>query len=304
MSVNYEVLDNVLEVMGAKKDTRPLQLDPENSREQIKFELKQGVQVEAANFDQITTIAGLFSHKGEHAFLYIDEPHNSEQQLQENPAVNAQRFHLVKHCSTLLTMHHNNKSDRYVLIQNSNGEFPSKPEDPITRITDTSKSIPARLRPCKNCLAELSYKGYLPDRTRLSPSQRTNNHNIFYHFDVAKFFQHYEPFFFDTKYYRDNPGDGKANYTKDHATIREKLLIEKDFKCDDCGVQLKSRPELLHLHHINGRRGDNSLKNLKILCVACHSLQHNHQHMKKLVSREVTYIRQQLAKQQKQKLDQ
>ena len=38
---DYEVLDNVLEVMGAKKDTRPLQLDPENSREQIKFELKQ-----------------------------------------------------------------------------------------------------------------------------------------------------------------------------------------------------------------------------------------------------------------------
>ena len=68
MPVDYKDLDTVLSMMGAKRDTRPLQMDPSSTREKIKFELKSGVKVEAANFDSISTVAGMFSHDGEHAF--------------------------------------------------------------------------------------------------------------------------------------------------------------------------------------------------------------------------------------------
>ena len=123
-----------------------------------------------------------------------------------------------------------------------------------------------------------------------------------HNFDVKKFFDHYEPFFFDTNYYRENPNDGKANYTSDHPKIRDQLLIEKDFCCESCGVQLKEKTSLLHMHHLNSRKGDNQRDNLKLLCIICHSLQPNHHHMKHLVkSADAVFIRQRLAKQKAKK---
>ena len=62
-----------------------------------------------------------------------------------------------------------------------------------------------------------------------------------------------------------------GNYTIDHAKIREELLIKTDYTCQ--GSELKQEnvmfnedhPEWLHMHHVNGRSGDNNLSNLKIL---------------------------------------
>ena len=92
MAVNYEELDAVLKSMGATKDSRPLQAEPGSERAKVQIELKGGVQISAADFGDIPDVAGMFSHNGEHAFLYIDEPRHPIETLQEDPAVNAQRF--------------------------------------------------------------------------------------------------------------------------------------------------------------------------------------------------------------------
>jgi hypothetical protein len=298
LPVDYKDLDTVLSMMGAKRDLRPLQMDPTSSREKIKFQLKTGVRVAAAEFASIETVAGMFSHNGEHAFLYIDEPYHTEDVLMQKPAESAQRFHLVKHCPSLLAMHNAGKSERYVLIQNSDGEFPSKPLDSFTGRTMIDKVVNAHLMPCKNCLAQLAYQGYAKPGPKYRQRDRQDNDKIFRNFDVKSFFEHYEPFFFDTNFYRKNPNDGKANYTSDHLKIRDQLLIEIDFCCEKCGVQLKDRTSLLHMHHLNSRKGDNRRDNLKILCIICHSLEPNHQHMKPLVkSADALFIRQRLAKQ-------
>ena len=298
MPVDYKDLDTVLSMMGTKRDLRPLQMDPTSSREKIKFQLKTGVRVAAAEFASIETVAGMFSHNGEHAFLYIDEPYHTEDVLMQKPAEAAQRFHLVKHCPSLLAMHNAGKSERYVLIQNSDGAFPSKPLDAFTGRTRVDKVIDAHLMPCKNCLAELAYQGYARPNTRYRQRDRDHNDKVFRNFDVKKFFDHYEPFFFDTNYYRENPNDGKANYTSDHAKIRDKLLIKKNYCCEGCTVQLSDKASLLHMHHVNGRKGDNSESNLKLFCIRCHSIQPNHQHMKSLLkAADVIFISQRLAKQ-------
>ena len=302
MPVDYKDLDTVLSMMGAKQDARPLQMDPATTREKIKFELKSGVRVEAANFDTISTVAGMFSHNGEHAFLYIDEPYHTEDILLQKPAEAAQRFHLVKHCPSLLAMHNAGKSERYVLIQNSDGAFPCKPLDAFTGQTRVDTVINAHLMPCKNCLAELAYQGYARPNARYRQKDRDHNDKVFHNFDVKKFFDHYEPFFFDTNYYRENPDDGKANYTSNHAKVRDQILVEKNYCCESCGVQLKEKTSLLHMHHLNSRKGDNRRDNLKLLCIICHSLQPNHQHMKNLVKpADAVFIRQRLAKQKAKK---
>ena len=306
MAVDYTEWDKILAAMGAKHDTRKLQLDPSKKRDKVKIVLKRGVEIKAADFENIPTIAGMFSHLGEHALLYIDEPHHSRDELLEQPALNAQKFHLVKHCSVLQNMHKKQKSDRYVLIQNATGTFPSKPKDPMTGKWDTENPVDAKLMPCKICLGELAYGGYMPDKLPLKPAQRQQNHKIYMGFEVKKFFEHYEPLFFDTKYYRENPNDGKANYTIDQAKQRDKFLTRTDYTCqgDDCGVRLRDKPGWLHLHHINSRRGDYAEKNLKLLCIICHSLQSNHQHMRPLIKPAVAIeIRQRLSKQKRKNQD-
>lgn len=280
MGVDYSKLDKAMSSMGANMDSRPIEQDGSPQRHKIQFELERGIEIEAAEFGAIETIAGMLSYNGEHAFLYINEPSKTREELIEIPAENAQRFHILKDCSTLQTMHRQGKSERYILIRNTSGIFPSYPLDEVYGRTLYDEEIDAKLLPCKNCLNLLSYKGKKytgPNRCETTWRQ----------FDIKEFINHYEPYFFDERYYRENSLDQSGNYTIDHAVIRDKLLRRLDYKCqgeleggEQCGVQLKDHDNLLHMHHINGRRGDNSPENLKILCVLCHKSQYNHQHMR------------------------
>ena len=75
-----------------------------------------------------------------------------------------------------------------------------------------------------------------------------------------------------------------TNYTIDLAKIRDRLLKQTNYTCQGselktgkCDVQLKDHPEWLHMHHINGRSGDNSPSNTKILCISCHQRQPKHE---------------------------
>ena len=271
-------------MIGARRDQRPLQISPDGRREKIKAKLKKGVKVEATDFEKIDTVIDMFAHEGEHALLYIDEPNYGEEILSQNPADKAQRFHLVKRCKTLIKMHNDGRSERYVLIQNADGTFPSKPYDAFLGRTNENKIINAKLLPCQNCLHELSYKGFeLPFQNR-NLEQRSKNRNIFYEFSVDRFFKHYEPFFFDENYYRKNADDGLANYDKiEQAKKRDALLRLTNSTCQECSVKLDDRPDLLHLHHKNGRRGNYSDLNLELLCILCHADKPYHQHMRSLI---------------------
>lgn len=46
-----------------------------------------------------------------------------------------------------------------------------------------------------------------------------------------------------------------------------------------CGSDLNTESKLLHAHHINGNKSDNSRSNLRALCADCHKKQPHHGHL-------------------------
>lgn len=278
MAVNFNKLDNALKKMGGTLHRFPI--TKIKSTEPIEIKIKKGVAISRGEFDKINPIAGLLNMEGHHAFLYIDQPFRSQEDLEEIPSENGPRFHIVKECKTLQKMHKDKRSDRYILIQNLNGEFPCNPRDPITNIIDTKTKIPAKLLACHNCMKHLNYLGF-------GSKQNYHQREFIRNLDLNKFLKHYDPFFIDSRYYRNFKDEDRGNYSVDHAKIRDDLLEKTNYTCQGselgtgkCDVELKDHPEWLHMHHINGRSGDNSSHNIKILCISCHQRQPMHERLK------------------------
>lgn len=55
-----------------------------------------------------------------------------------------------------------------------------------------------------------------------------------------------------------------------HDSLRKRLLVERDYTCEACGIgnEYNGKPLSLELDHIDG---NNKIENLRILCPNCHS---------------------------------
>ncbi|MGL6176996.1 MAG: HNH endonuclease, partial [Vibrionaceae bacterium] len=70
-----------------------------------------------------------------------------------------------------------------------------------------------------------------------------------------------------------------GSYTADWPAISAQLRSKLNYTCEQCGVCLVTEKRLLHTHHINGNRTDNSAENLRALCADCHKKQPHHAHV-------------------------
>lgn len=212
----------------------------------------------------IDSTDGILNYQGHQVMLYIPDQGDDIIPVLVN-GQEGRRIHVAE-CSTLELMRQTGRFGRYDVISRIDGKFPVFGQD-----FETGEHVDGEsdLRVCKNCLKVLNFKGYESQGT-----QRKNE--IFTSFTFDKFFEAY------SSYFKSLPA-GKVStagsYTSDWASISSKLRAELDYTCEQCGVNLKEDPKLLHVHHVNGNKADNNRGNLRALCADCHKKQPHHGHL-------------------------
>jgi len=66
---------------------------------------------------------------------------------------------------------------------------------------------------------------------------------------------------------------GSNGYTKDWGSVASKTKKKKSWVCQECKVDCSGERNLVHVHHKNRDRKDNSEGNLMVLCIQCHGKQ-------------------------------
>ncbi|MCF1457094.1 MAG: HNH endonuclease [Shewanella sp.] len=215
--------------------------------------------------EDISSSDGILNYKGHQVMLYIPD------QGDDIVAVIAdgkqgRRIHVAE-CSTLELMRQTGRFGRYDVISRIDGNFPVFGHDYQTGNDITAE---ADLGVCKNCLKVLNFKGY-------GDSNYSGKNEIFTSFSFEKFFEAYSSYFKSLP--KSTVGFQSGGYTADWPSISAKLRSELDYTCEQCGVNLTGNTKLLHVHHINGNKADNSRNNLRALCADCHKKQPHHGHL-------------------------
>ncbi|MEL6115335.1 HNH endonuclease signature motif containing protein [Photobacterium sp. SP02] len=263
LTVDFSLLKDAVELMEPEQKGI-ISSDSNGSRlkelEKLDIELSQGKDVELKDVD---IDSGLLSYKGRQVLLYIKDHGTAVQSVVSRPET-GNRFH-VADCSKLKSMRSEGRFERYVVINDTSGDFPISGSSYFQGLAEEGI---AKLKICKFCLGQLNYKGYATGQIR---------EKIFNEFDMQEFFSTYSSLF---PHMPSRKADkAEINYSEDWAKISSHYRVEKEFECEQCGVNLRSQRGLLHVHHINGVKSDNKKSNLKALCIDCHSKQPMHGHI-------------------------
>ena len=224
-------------------------------------ELRTGKNV---TLEEIDVTSKLLNFKGRQILLYIPD-HGTQFDAVMQGKTDAHRFH-VANCETLATMRSQGRYRRYVATTDLSGLFK------IVGVAAYNHRIGregyTQLRVCQNCLKTLNYKNAV----------NSGVFKIAKHFNIQEFFETYASLFKIPPNQREITKQ-MALYTRDWVEVSRAVRAKANWCCKACKVNLKTHPELLHTHHINGVKNDNREENLVPLCIGCHRLQPNHAHL-------------------------
>lgn len=264
LTVDLSSLFDAVQIMGAEK------IDFELSNELIPIEpidtqLNEGLEV---NFEDIEFDTGLASYKGRQVLLYIkDHSYNNKIYKVLDDGSTGNKFH-VADCVKLEEMRRKGRFERYVVTNKIDGIFPVSGKD-----INTNEIIEGEtnLNVCQFCLDGINYK-------KFSSLARGAPRRAFVQtFKLDEFFDTYSSFF---KFMPSGIATiQSSHYTKDWEIVSKKIREKYNYQCQQCGLDLSKYKRLLHVHHINGVKSDNSTSNLTPLCCDCHRKQPDHEHM-------------------------
>jgi hypothetical protein len=262
LNVDLSALHAAVRRMGA--EAREFQVETyEVPLDSIDVELEKGIEL--PDLDEVETSNGLLSYKGRQILLYIqDHGWRAPGALRDGSKGN--RFH-VSDCTKLKQMRAQGRYERYRVTNRLDGKFFISGEDQVTRDEvegDTELTV------CQFCVGGLNYKNAGADaKTRRHVAQT---------FDIEEFFSTYSSFFSYLPS-RKAGKEEKEGYAAGWSQIAGHYKADQDFRCESCSVDLSDQKNLLHVHHLNGVKGDNKASNLQALCVACHREQPHHGHL-------------------------
>lgn len=262
LDVDFSELLRVIEKMGARQipiiDIGSIQITTD-------IDLVLGTTGQAISLEDLEYSDGLLSYRGRQVLLYIpDHGTRIEKVIEDNSLGN--KYH-VSDCTTLETMRNKKRFDRYIVTNKLSGDF-----DISGIIYHTSEEVTqsVKLNICKNCLNNINYMNYRNTHYR-------DKKNIFNDFRLESFFENYStlfryfPKFTDILY--------SSKYTSDWNEISTNLKSKKNYICESCKTSFSDHKQLLHTHHRNGVKSDNSTSNLKVVCIDCHRKEPNHTHL-------------------------
>jgi hypothetical protein len=249
--------------MGAKRTQIELGVVWDESEIEFDRELSTGgIDV---SLEDLESEEGLLSVRGRQVILFIPDHSFKIESAMDDPG-RGNKFHIAD-CKTLETMRERKRFERYKVTNNLSGKFP------IYGKADGSgadMSADVELNVCKNCLNMLNYHG-------AKNGTVADRNEVVEGFKIEEFFSTYSSVFKILP--RELIEQAKKGYSRDWKEISLRRRSEAGYICQGCNVNLESKKSLLHVHHINGEKSDNSSVNLVVLCADCHRKEPYHGHM-------------------------
>jgi hypothetical protein len=262
LNINLDLLDSAIIKMGAE----PIAFTPKETKIEEIDKILGSTSGQKLNINDIEVNldgGGIFEYQGRQVLLFIPNQFNSLDDILHN-SMKGNRFH-VADCITLQKMKQNNKYNKYSVTNNLSGKFT------IFNRDNESSTVESKLHVCKNCLEKLNYKNY--------KNEKYNQQQIFENFDIGEFFEKYSILFEYLPNVDIEEQTKTSKYTKDWDEVSKKYRTSKNYICETCDTSFIKYKYLLHTHHINGIKNNNSQNNLKAVCIDCHRKEPNHKHV-------------------------
>ncbi len=220
------------------------------------------VQLDDITIDRST---GLYLYKGQQVLIYIKYTYKTAEELRTSKQT-APRFHFLD-CKTFERMKEANRFQRYVAIARTDGLFPVESQE----LDRTRVPLETPLGPCRNCLEARNYKRYADEK-------KESRNRIWESFAIPDFFAAYSTQISAIPLDSCDALDPKA-YASDWEDHSHRVRADAGWRCSECRLDLSTRKQLLHAHHVDRDKTNNWRWNLRPLCCLCHHAQPGHDKM-------------------------
>lgn len=210
---------------------------------------------------------GTHYYKGRRVIVYIRDV------AEYGGRTSSPKFHLAM-CDTLTRMIEEGRyKKRYVVATRDDGKF-SIQRISGERIVKSDEVLDV----CQHCLDELNYRSF---SLRMDSVRRSN---AVRNFSVKGFFEEFGKSCVWATPTFDSISAPSNIYSPQFYRLAKEIKQKRGYKCENIGCQInlseRGNQRFLHAHHIDGDKSDNHPKNIKLLCIRCHSNEFAHSHVR------------------------